>query len=133
MLGIPTVTDRVIQQAIAQVLSPIHEKQFSDSSYGFRPGRQPFPTLGQYHAPRVGHGTGRKGFKILPVCRRLSYLRQKQEGSPQSNGQYHSLHREQAKTQSQQREECCRQAMEAQVSWLLVLSQKRWNRDTSPL
>jgi len=38
-LGIPTVVDRVIQQAIAQVLSPIYEKQFSNSSYGFRPKR----------------------------------------------------------------------------------------------
>ena len=38
-LGIPTVVDRVIQQAITQMLSPIYEKQFSDSSYGFRPGR----------------------------------------------------------------------------------------------
>lgn len=39
LLGIPTVTDRVIQQAIAQILTPIYEKQFSGSSYGFRPGR----------------------------------------------------------------------------------------------
>lgn len=38
-LGIPTVVDRVVQQAIAQVLSPIYEKQFSNSSYGFRPKR----------------------------------------------------------------------------------------------
>jgi len=38
-LGIPTVVDRVVQQAIAQVLSPIFEETFSDSSYGFRPGR----------------------------------------------------------------------------------------------
>lgn len=38
-LGIPTVVDRVIQQAIAQVLSPIFEKQFSDNSFGFRPRR----------------------------------------------------------------------------------------------
>lgn len=38
-LGIPTVVDRVIQQAIAQILSPIYEQQFSDSSYGFRPNR----------------------------------------------------------------------------------------------
>lgn len=37
-LGIPTVMDRVIQQAIVQVLSPIYEKQFSETSYGFRPG-----------------------------------------------------------------------------------------------
>ncbi len=38
-LGIPTVIDRVIQQAITRQLSPIYERQFSDSSYGFRPGR----------------------------------------------------------------------------------------------
>ena len=38
-LGIPTVIDRVIQQAIVQVLSPIYEKQFSETSYGFRSGR----------------------------------------------------------------------------------------------
>jgi len=38
-LGIPTLTDRVIQQAILQVLSPIYEEQFSDTSYGFRPNR----------------------------------------------------------------------------------------------
>ena len=38
-LGIPTVVDRVYQQAIAQVLSPIFEKQFSKNSFGFRPKR----------------------------------------------------------------------------------------------
>lgn len=38
-LGIPTVLDRVIQQAIAQVLSPIFETTFSEYSYGFRPKR----------------------------------------------------------------------------------------------
>lgn len=36
-LGIPTVVDRLIQQAITQVLTPIFEKQFSDNSFGFRP------------------------------------------------------------------------------------------------
>ena len=38
-LGIPTAVDRVIQQAIAQILTPIYEPQFSDNSFGFRPGR----------------------------------------------------------------------------------------------
>lgn len=38
-LGIPTVVDRVIQQAIAQELTPLFEPQFSENSYGFRPGR----------------------------------------------------------------------------------------------
>ena len=38
-LGIPTVIDRLLQQAIAQVLTPIFERKFSPYSYGFRPGR----------------------------------------------------------------------------------------------
>jgi RNA-directed DNA polymerase len=38
-LGIPTLTDRVIQQATLQVLTPIYEKQFSQTSYGFRPNK----------------------------------------------------------------------------------------------
>ena len=38
-LGVPTVTDRFLQQALSQVLSPIFEPHFSDRSFGFRPGR----------------------------------------------------------------------------------------------
>lgn len=38
-LGIPSVIDRVLQQAIVQVLAPIYEEQFSNSSFGFRPNR----------------------------------------------------------------------------------------------
>ena len=38
-LGVPTVVDRVIQQAVAQELTPIYEKQFSGNSFGFRPNR----------------------------------------------------------------------------------------------
>ena len=38
-LGIPTVIDRIIQQAIAQVLTPIYEPKFSEGSYGYRPNR----------------------------------------------------------------------------------------------
>ena len=39
LLGIPTVVDRLVQQAINQVLTPIYERQFSKTSYGFRPRR----------------------------------------------------------------------------------------------
>jgi RNA-directed DNA polymerase len=39
MLGIPTVVDRLIQQAMHQVMSPVWEPDFSNHSYGFRPGR----------------------------------------------------------------------------------------------
>jgi RNA-directed DNA polymerase len=39
-LGIPTVADRIIEQAIVQVVSPIVEPYFSEYSYGFRPGRR---------------------------------------------------------------------------------------------
>lgn len=45
LLGIPTVVDRVVQQAITQVLSPIYEQQFSPHSYGFRPGKNAHQAL----------------------------------------------------------------------------------------
>ena len=50
LLGIPTVTDRVVQQAIAQVLTPIFDPTFSDSSFGFRPGRNAHQAIKQVQA-----------------------------------------------------------------------------------
>lgn len=44
-LGIPTVVDRLIQQAISQVLQPLYEPQFSPASYGFRPHRSAHDAL----------------------------------------------------------------------------------------
>ena len=44
-LGIPTVVDRLIQQAISQVLQPLYEPQFSPTSYGFRPHRSAHDAL----------------------------------------------------------------------------------------
>jgi len=49
-LGVPTVVDRVIQQAITQELSPIYEEQFSDSSFGFRPQKGAQDALKQCQA-----------------------------------------------------------------------------------
>lgn len=49
-LGVPTVVDRVFQQAITQVLSPIYEKQFSENSFGFRPKRGAHGALRQCQA-----------------------------------------------------------------------------------
>lgn len=46
-LGIPTVVDRVYQQAISQILSPIFEEQFSENSFGFRPKRGAHDALKQ--------------------------------------------------------------------------------------
>ena len=46
-LGVPTVVDRVFQQAITQVLSPIFEEQFSENSFGFRPKRGAHDALKQ--------------------------------------------------------------------------------------
>jgi len=40
LLGIPTVVDRLVQQALLQALTPLFDPSFSDSSYGFRPGRR---------------------------------------------------------------------------------------------
>ena len=47
LLGIPTVIDRLIQQSINQVLSPIFDREFSNSSYGFRPRRSAHMALKQ--------------------------------------------------------------------------------------
>jgi len=49
-LGVPTVLDRVIQQALAQVLSPRFEGEFSDHSYGFREGRNAHQAVRQVEA-----------------------------------------------------------------------------------
>jgi RNA-directed DNA polymerase len=46
-LGVPTVVDRVFQEAITQVLTPIYEEQFSENSYGFRPRRGAHDALKQ--------------------------------------------------------------------------------------
>jgi RNA-directed DNA polymerase len=46
-LGIPTVTDRVLQQAVVQVLTPIFEPQFSQYSYGFRPNKSAHQAIEQ--------------------------------------------------------------------------------------
>ena len=45
MLGIPTVLDRLIQQALLQVLSPLYDPTFSDASFGFRPQRSAHQAL----------------------------------------------------------------------------------------
>ncbi len=50
LLGIPAAIDRMIQQAIAQVVSPIFEKEFSNHSYGFRPGRNAHQAIKQAEA-----------------------------------------------------------------------------------
>jgi group II intron reverse transcriptase/maturase len=47
MLGIPTVIDRLIQQGIAQILSKIYDPEFSENSFGFRPGRNAHQSVRQ--------------------------------------------------------------------------------------
>lgn len=54
MLGIPTVIDRLVQQAIAQVLTPHYEEVFSENSYGFRPKRSAHQAL--HTAGKLGAG-----------------------------------------------------------------------------
>ena len=56
-LGIPTVMDRLIQQALLQILQPIFDPHFSDNSYGFRPGRS------AHGAVKVVRGYVRSGYR----------------------------------------------------------------------
>lgn len=53
-LGIPTVTDRVVQQAVRLVLEPIFEKRFAEHSYGFRPERSCHDALRRVNGQLVG-------------------------------------------------------------------------------
>jgi hypothetical protein len=48
-LGVPTVVDRLIQQAMAQILTPIFDPEFSESSFGFRPGRSAHDAVRRAH------------------------------------------------------------------------------------
>ena len=57
LLGIPTVTDRLIQQAVAQVLSKIYDPTFSEHSYGFRPNRR------AHDAVKKAKGYIREGYR----------------------------------------------------------------------
>jgi len=57
LLGVPTVLDRLIQQAITQVLTPIFDPHFSARSYGFRPGRS------AHQAVRVAQGYVAEGYQ----------------------------------------------------------------------
>jgi len=59
MLGIPTVLDRFVQQAILQVLTPVFDPHFSESSYGFRPGR------GCHDAVRAAQGHVESGYRYV--------------------------------------------------------------------
>lgn len=57
VLGIPTLTDRLIQQALHQVLSPLFEPGFSASSYGFRPGKS------AHQAVKAAQGYATEGYR----------------------------------------------------------------------
>ena len=61
-LGIPTVLDRFIQQAVLQVLQPEFDAGFSEHSYGFRPGRS------AHQAVLVARGLVQEGRRWVPDC-----------------------------------------------------------------
>ncbi|GAB6934339.1 hypothetical protein JCM14720_02590 [Calditerricola yamamurae] len=59
LLGIPTVLDRLIQQALLQILTPIFDPGFSDASFGFRPGRS------AHQAVRRAQGYVEAGYRYV--------------------------------------------------------------------
>lgn len=67
-LGIPCVLDRVVQQAILQVIEPIIDPHFSDNSYGFRKGRS------AHQAIKKAEGYYREGYKVVVDCDLKSYF-----------------------------------------------------------
>ncbi|WP_192600785.1 group II intron reverse transcriptase/maturase, partial [Sporosarcina limicola] len=67
-LGIPCVLDRVVQQAILQVIEPIIDPHFSDNSYGFRKGRS------AHQAIKKAEEYYQEGFKVVVDCDLKSYF-----------------------------------------------------------
>jgi RNA-directed DNA polymerase len=67
-LGIPTVPDRLIQQAVAQVLFPIFDPGFSDASFGFRLG------LSAHDAVYLARGYIRKGCRVAVDCDQAKFF-----------------------------------------------------------
>lgn len=59
LLGIPTVLDRLIQQALLQIFTPLFDPHFSDNSYGFRPGRS------CHHAVKAARGYVEAGYRYV--------------------------------------------------------------------
>ena len=64
-LGIPTVLDRVIQQAIAQVLSALHDPEFSEHSYGFRPRRSAHQAIESMREMSLNKGRGGRHCQVV--------------------------------------------------------------------
>lgn len=196
-LGIPTVLDRLIQQALLQVLQPEFDPEFSAHSYGFRPGRNAWQAVQRAQSyikegrrwvvdldlekffDRVNHDilmsriarqvkdervlklirryleagmmtegvvsartegtpqggplspllsnilltdldreTGAPGAPVLPLCRRLQYLRQKQNGRTARDGYDHWLSGEGIEASGQPGQERRRAALSAEISGL---------------
>lgn len=67
-LGIPSVLDRVVQQAILQIIDPIIDPQFSDNSFGFRRGRNAHQAIGK------AEGYYREGYRVVVDCDLKSYF-----------------------------------------------------------
>ena len=64
-LGIPTVLDRVIQQAIAQVMGELHDPDFSEHSYGFRPGRSAHQAIEAMREMSLNKGRGGRHCQVV--------------------------------------------------------------------
>ena len=84
LLGIPTVVDRLIQQAINQVINPIFDREFSNSSYGFRPRRSAHMALKQAQK-YINEGYNLKDQIVKLLRAELEYV----EGS-HKDGTYYS-------------------------------------------
>ena len=72
LLGIPTVVDRVLQQAIAQVLGPIFDPQFSASSFGFRPRRSAHQAVKQSQSYSKRGDKGAGDMDLAQFCDRVN-------------------------------------------------------------
>ena len=115
-LGIPTLLDRFIQQAVMQVMQRSWDWTFSDYSYGFRPGRSAHQAVAQAQQYWTS---------VCALCRRLQYLRRQSPGWGTGHGQYYGLAHHKTSSPGQSTEKRGGSAMGAEVSRIQLYAGRR--------
>src|SRR5690554_7536892 len=65
LLGVPTTTERVLQQALAQTIAPLFEPEFSNHSYGFRPHKNARQAVGDRKRTRLNSSHVRTSYAVF--------------------------------------------------------------------
>ena len=106
--------------------------KFEETEVGVPQGGNLSPILEQHHAERTGQGTGKQRPPICPLCGRSAHLLQKQKKRRAYADEHSPFHREEAIPQSKSGENGRGRSEEGQISWILILHDKRGNESQNP-